>query len=210
MINVQIVDDHKLLVEVLRRIVDESGVMATTGVYYDIASCRCGLQVALPDVLLLDIQLPDGSGIDYCTELKKKYPALKIIMLTGFNEFSVVKRSLCNGAMGYILKNSSSEEVIAGIETVYEGNTFFCETIDLIMQKNRKTEVVFLTSRETEILNLIAWGFTNPEIAEKLFISPLTVKGHRRTLLLKLSARNTAELIKKANEQKLVNINEIV
>ena len=130
MITVSILDDHKVLVKSLSKLINDSGIAHVTDVYYSISSGRSGLAKALPDVLLLDIGLPDGDGVEFCAELMKDYPALKIIMLTSYREFNVAKRALYNGALGYVLKNSEPEEIFAGIEAVSQGEKFLCEEID--------------------------------------------------------------------------------
>jgi DNA-binding NarL/FixJ family response regulator len=136
MVRVVIVDDHRMVVESLSKLIAESGIAAVTGVYYDLQSCRAGLRDSLPDILLLDIGLPDGDGVDFCAEAIGKYPALKIVMLTTYKEFSIAKRALHNGAMGYILKNAEAEEMLAGIRAVSDGEQFLCEEIDLLLKKN--------------------------------------------------------------------------
>jgi len=96
MITIQIVDDHKLVVESLSKLVNESGIAHVSDVYYDIQSCREGLIKDRPDILLLDIGLPDGDGVEFCGELTKQYTGLKIIMLTIYKEFSIAKRAFEN------------------------------------------------------------------------------------------------------------------
>jgi DNA-binding NarL/FixJ family response regulator len=204
MIDVNIVDDHKILAEGIRLIIKESGIANVSAVYYDIDSCRKGLIASRPDVLLLDVELPDGNGVEFCTELHKRYPDLKIMMLTSFSDFSIAKRSLNNGALGYVLKNALAEEIIAGIQVVNNGEQFLCEEIDLLLHENKDIQILYLSSREKEVLKFIADGFTNPEIAEKLFLSPETSKTYRKNLLLKFNAKNSMVLVKTAIEQKLI------
>ncbi|MCL1936793.1 MAG: response regulator transcription factor [Candidatus Azobacteroides sp.] len=204
MISVQIVDDHKMLLEGLCRLINESGRAGVNQMYYTLQACRKGLCLNLPDVLLLDVHLPDGNGVDFCAEVKALYPELKILMLTSLSESSIVKRSLHNGAKGYILKNATSEEVIAGITAVHQGERFLCKEVDLLMKGKKQNEIVWLTAREKEVLRLIADGLSNPEIADCLFLSQETVKGYRRDLLLKFGAKNSVALVKAAMEQKLV------
>ena len=203
MIKVNIVDDHKILVEGLRKLIDESGKAIVTAVSHDAEGCRRLLKSQSPDVLLLDINLPDGNGIDLCIELKTLYPELKILALTSYGEYTVVRRMIENGALGYVLKNSMSEEMIAGIETVAAGELFLCHEVDLLMKKAQNSDI-WLTQRERELLRLIVEGYTNPEIAEKIFLSPETIKGYRKNLSFKLGARNTASLVKLAIEKKLI------
>jgi DNA-binding NarL/FixJ family response regulator len=204
MINVQIVDDHKLLADCLSRIINESGIARISKIYYDLKSCREGLAKEISDILLLDIELPDGDGVDFCAEITKVYPGLKIIMLTSYNEFNIAKHALHNGAFGYILKNSEPEELLAGIETVSMGEQFLCEEIDTLLKDKRKTEAVWLTNTEKLVLKHIANGYTRKEIAELLHRDEETIKTHWRNLLVKLKAKNTAELVKKRYEMKLI------
>ncbi len=204
MIIVQIVDDHKMVVESLSKLINESGKARVTEVYHDLESCRQGLTKALPDILLLDIGLPDGDGVDFCAEIKKIYPELKIIMLTTYNEFSIAKRALHNGALGYILKNSESEEMLAGIEIVNNGEQFLCEEIDILLKDKKNEDIVWLSNREKEVLQYIAEGNTTKEIADMIYRDMETVRTYRKNLLIKLNAKNTAELIKKSYEMKLI------
>lgn len=204
MINLQIVDDHKVVVESLKKLINESGIALVTDVYYDLESCRLGLEKTLPDILLLDIGLPDGDGVDFCAEIIKHYPGLKIIMLTTYKEFSIARRALHNGAYGYILKNAESEEMLTGIETVSRGEQFLCEEINLLLKEKRSEKVVWLANREKEILKYIADGYTTKEIADLIFRDIETVRTHRRNLLIKLDAKNTAVMVKKGYEMKLL------
>jgi DNA-binding NarL/FixJ family response regulator len=203
MISIHIVDDHKMLVEGISKAIDESGVAVVSHISHTIAACRAALEISLPDILLLDLNLPDGSGIDLCAEIRGRYPQLKILILTTYSEYSIARRVLNNGASGYILKNSSSKELIEGIETVMQGETFLCRTIHALM--NRRTdEPVWLTLREQEILRCIMNGLTNQEIADKMFLSVETIKTYRKNLIFKLGARNSMMLVKMAIENKWV------
>lgn len=174
--------------------------------HYDLESCRRGLPEGLPDILLLDIALPDGDGVDFCKEIKQAYPELKIIMLTTYKEFNIAKRALHNGALGYILKNAESEEMFAGIETVNRGEQFLCEEIDILLQDKRHEEMIWLTNREKEVMKYIADGNTTKEIANMIFRDVETIRTFRKNLLIKLQARNTAELVKKGYEMRLIGL----
>lgn len=203
MIKVHITDDHKMLVEGLCNSINESGIANVTGISYSLAECRNSIAFNIPDVLLLDLNLPDGSGIDFCIEIRQKYPELKILVLTTHDEYSIARRVMDNGASGYILKNSLSEEVIAGIEAVMEGETFLCDEIDILLKKQSE-QPVWLTAREQELLRLIVDGYTNQEIADKVFLSIETIKTYRKNLILKLGAKNSMKLVKIAIERKLI------
>jgi len=204
LISVSIVDDHKLVVESLSKIITESGIAQINEVYFNLQTCRLGLEKSLPDILLLDIALPDGDGVDFCAETTKKYPDLKVVMLTTYKEMSIAKRSLHNGAIGYILKNAESEEMLAGIEAVGRGEKFLCDEINLLLKQKKYEEIVWLSNREKEILKFIAEGLTTDEIANKIFRDKETVRTYRRNLLIKLNAKNTPEAIRKGIEMKLI------
>lgn len=206
MTTLNILDDHKMIADSLSRMINDSGIAQVTSIYYDIKSCCQGLEKAMPDILLLDIGLPDGDGVDFCAELKKKYPELKVIMLTTYKELNIAKRALYNGAYGYILKNADIDEVLIGIRTVSNGERFFCEEIELLLNNktNRNEKIIWISEREKEVLRLIAEGLTSNQIAEQLSIHKDTVKTHRDNLFTKLNVKNMAELIKKAYEMKLI------
>lgn len=203
MIKVVIVDDHKILTQGLCTLLEESGKAQVTGLAHSVAECRLSLGFWKPDVLLLDVGLPDANGLDFCKEVKTDYPEIKVLALTTHNEYAIVRQMLDNGASGYLIKNAMSDEVLAGIEAVAAGEIFLCHEIDLLM-KRPSDKNIWLSPRERELLRLITEGFTNPEIAEKIFLSPETIRGYRKNLLLKLGAKNTAVLVKMAIELKLV------
>ena len=203
MIQVQITDDHRIFTEGLTKIINDSGFARVIDTAGTAAACRRMLKIILPDVLLLDIHLPDGNGADLCVELKAEYPDLKILALTSYSEFAVVKRMLDSGVSGYVLKNSTSEELLSGIKTVASGERFLCDEIDILLTKQSKHAII-LTNRERELLRLISEGYNNAEIAEKMFLSIETIGSYRRNLIFKLNAKNTAAMVKMGIERKLI------
>ena len=203
MIRVQIVDDHPLVVEGLVRIINDSGIARVIGTAYSLKDCWRMLVRATTDVLLLDIGLPDGNGIDACAQIIKKYPEIKILMLTSYSELNVITQSLESGAMGYALKNSTVEEIIEGICTVALGERFLCEEVDLLL-RTKKEETISLSRREHELLKLIAEGHTMNTISDKMCIGYETVKSYRKNIMAKLQVPNTAALIKYCVERKMV------
>ena len=204
LIHVAIIDDHKLFVEGLSKLINDSDIAHVTGVGYSAQDCRNLLQrEGQPDVLLLDIELPDGNGVDLCAELKMTCPDLKVLALTSYSEYPVVRRMLESGAKGYVLKNAMAEEIYEGIATVASGDTFLCHEAD-VMLRRKGNETLWLSPSEQRLLKLIVEGFTNPEIADKLYLGEKTVKSYRQNLLVKLNAKNTATLVRMAIEQKLV------
>ncbi|MDO4790130.1 MAG: response regulator transcription factor [Porphyromonas sp.] len=203
MIKVHITDDHKMLVEGLKAAIDDSGVAQTTGVSYSLNECRKAIMQNIPDVLLLDISMPDGSGIDFCSEMHERYQGMKILILTSHDEYTMVRRALSAGASGYILKNALSEEVVKGIETACSGELFLSHQIDLLMKK-KTNDPVLLTAREQELLHYIVNGSNNQEIAEQMCLSIETIKTYRKNLIQKFGARNSMDLVRMAIQDKWV------
>ena len=202
-IKLLIVDDHRVLVEGLNKLFDNSDTVEVIGVAYSGKECRSTLQKELPDVIMLDINLPDVSGIDLCKEIKTEHPEIKIVALSSFNEYTIVRRMIENGASGYVVKNAMPEEIMMSVETVAKNEIFLCEEIDLLMRK-RSNNPIWLTPREKELLKFIVEGLTNHEIAEKMYLGVETINSYRKNLLIKLGAKNTAVLVRMALEEKLV------
>jgi len=190
-----IVDDHYMVIEGIRSLLQNEKSVEWMGHAMNAASCLAFLNKELPDVILMDINLPDISGIDLCKEVKTKYPSVFIIGLSTFNQQSFIQKMMDNGASGYVLKNATQEEITSAIETVMKGKTYLSEEASNTLRKENGTNIV-LTRREKEVLELIADGMTNAEIAQKLFISVTTVDTHRKNLLAKFETKNTAALIK--------------
>ena len=202
-ISLIIVEDHPVVVEGLQILFNISGRYHLDGVAGNGKECLQLLKWFAPDVLLLDINLPDISGIDLCKVVIEKYPGQKVLALTTYNERVFIQQMLDNGALGYVLKNSSSDEILEGVDEVSKGNKFLCTDAENLLKKTQENELM-ITRRESSVLKLLAEGFTNLEIAEKLFISPLTADSHRKNLIVKLQARNTASLIKIASDKGLI------
>jgi DNA-binding NarL/FixJ family response regulator len=195
--SVFIVDDHYMVVEGIRSLLQNEKGIDWTGHAMNAASCLAFLERQLPDVILMDINLPDQSGIDLCKEVKEKHPSVFIIGLSTFNQQSFIQKMMDNGASGYVLKNATQKELTNAIETVVKGKTYLSEEATQTLRKDNGANIV-LTRREKEVLELIADGMTNAEIAQKLFISVTTVDTHRKNLLTKMEAKNTASLVKMA------------
>mgnify|MGYP003445153312 FL=1 len=201
--SVFIVDDHYMVIEGIRSLLQHEKNIEWAGHAMNAASCLAFLKMQQPDVILMDISLPDKSGIDLCKEVKEKYPAVFIIGLSTFNQQSFIVKMMDNGASGYVLKNATQEELTDAIGTVVKGKTYLSEEASHTLRKEDAAAVV-LTRREKEVLALIAEGMTNNEIAKNLFISVTTVETHRKNLLAKLEAKNTASLIRMATQMQLI------
>jgi DNA-binding NarL/FixJ family response regulator len=207
MIRVFIVDDHPVVIEGIHSLLQNEKDIQWVGQAMNAQSCLGFFVSNSADVVLMDISMPDMGGIELCAVMKEKYPGVFILGLSTFNQGLYIKRMMENGASGYLLKNASKEELICAIHSIYEGNIFFGGEVGLALtayQRSSMMELPILTRREKEILELIAEGYTNPQIAEKIFLSPFTVDTHRKNLLAKLNVKNTASLIRLAVEQKLI------
>ena len=202
--SVFIVDDHYMVIEGIRSLLQLERNIEWAGHASNAASCLAFLKQQQPDVILMDINLPDKSGIDLCKEVKEKYPSVFIIGLSTFNQQSFIQKMMENGASGYVLKNATQEELTEAIETVMKGKTYMSDEASQALRKNPDAKVPVITRREKEVLELIADGMTNNEIAQKLFIGVTTVDTHRKNLLAKLEAKNTASLIRIATQMQLV------
>jgi DNA-binding NarL/FixJ family response regulator len=195
--SVFIVDDHYMVVEGLRSLLQNEKEIEWAGHAMNAASCMAYLQKQLPDIILMDINLPDKSGIDLCREVLDLYPQVRIIGLSTFGQQSFIQKMIDSGASGYVLKNATKDELIEAIQLVMSGGKYLSHEVTLLL-RNQDNNHVVLTRREKEVLELIAAGMTNSEIAVKLFIAITTVDTHRKNLLAKFEARNIASLIKMA------------
>lgn len=203
-IKVFIVDDHYMVIEGIRSLLQNEKNIEWTGHAMHAESCLAFLKQQLPDVILMDINLPDKSGIDLCKEVKEKYPSIYVVGLSTFNQQSFIQKMQENGASGYVLKNASQNELMDAIITVAKGKTYLSDEAASSLKGNDQSEAPVLTRREKEVLELIAEGSTNIEIAGRLFISASTVETHRKNLLSKLDAKNTASLVRIAMEYRLI------
>lgn len=204
-IKVFITDDHYMVVEGIRSILQLEKNIEWLGHAMTADSCMAFLHSQQPDVLLLDINLPDKSGIDLCKEIKAKYPDIQILGLSSFNQQSYIQKMMQNGASGYVLKNASIEEIIKAIEAAMNGEIFLSDQASIAIDENKNALIPVITRREKEVLMLIAKGLTNKEIADKLFISTTTVDTHRKNLLAKFQVKNTASLISLATQNELLH-----
>lgn len=203
MIRVYIIEDHPIVIDGLKSLFSDSGIAILVGYAQNAADALKQLPFFEIDVILLDINLPDMSGTDLCKTIRINHPHLRILALTTYLHRDFVEKMLENGAMGYVLKNAPATEILEGIASVAAGKKFICEEVSKLIKK-QDNDTLFLSRREIQVLSLIAEGFTTKEIADKLFISVLTVETHRKNLLTKLNARNMVSLIKIAIDYKYI------
>lgn len=204
-ITVLVVDDHPMVLEGMRSMLTEISFVVLTGLAQNAQQAIQSIKVEMPDIVITDINMPEISGIELTGIVKKEYPSIKVIAMSTFNERSYISQMIQQGASGYLLKSASKEEIEEAILTVNSGRLYMSIDLDLSQQEQQDVKKVpILTSREKEVLLLIAEGHTNPQIAEKLFISHHTVDSHRKNLLTKFEVNNTAGLIKLATRLGLV------
>ncbi|HEX5025565.1 MAG TPA: response regulator transcription factor [Agriterribacter sp.] len=205
-IKVFIVDDHYMVIEGIRSLLQNETAIEWMGHATNAASCLAFLNQQTPDVILMDINLPDKSGIDLCREVKEKYAAIHILGLSTLNQQSFIKKMLDNGASGYVIKNATQQELMEAIHTVVKGKQYLSFDAALAMRKpDFESGTPVITRREKEVLSLITEGLTNNEIAQQLFISSTTVETHRKNILAKFKAKNIASLIKMAMQLQIIH-----
>lgn len=209
MIKTAITDDHTIVIEGIKTMLKSSKEIDLVQSFGNLKDTYENLDDTI-QVLLLDINLPDGNGIIACKELLKKYSHLKIIALTNFEDSIFIKQIIKNGALGYLLKNTSKSELTEAIKQVSIGNRFLPKKIsDILLNDSIGVEssnyfVTKLTAREKEILALIIKEFTTEEIANELFVSVKTIESHRSNLMQKLGVKNSAGIVRVAFEKGLV------
>jgi DNA-binding NarL/FixJ family response regulator len=209
MIKIAITDDHTIVIEGIKTMLKLSKEIEVVQSFENLKDTVESLSETV-EVLLLDINLPDGSGIEACKELLKQHSDLKIIALTNFEDSIFIKQILKNGALGYLLKNTSKSELTEAIVQVKKGKRFLPKKIsdillnDSIGLENSSYFIPKLTVREKEILALIIKEFTTDEIANELFVSIKTVESHRSNLIQKLGVKNSAGLVRVAFEKGLM------
>jgi len=210
-IKVLLVDDHQLIIDGLKSLMKNTAEIMVTGEANNGREALRLLDILNVDVVLMDIDMPVMNGIDALKEIKKGKPAIKVIILSMHEESGMIKNLLAIGADGYLLKSTSQDELISAIKKVANGNKYFSTEVTLSLlngsQGNSQTSKQpseILTSREEEILKLIAEGFSNKEIGTQLFISHRTVDTHRTNLMKKLNTSNIAGLISYAIKSGLI------
>lgn len=209
-VSIAIADDHVLVINGLKAMLEKAENMSVLFSATSGGDLLDQLAQRQPEVLLLDIQMPDMSGIDLCKTIHKKYPEVKIIALTNHEQSSYVKQMIRNGARGYLLKNIDTKTLVKAVERVVQDETFIQDEI----RNNMMNEVLSgtkstssgpsLTKREVEVLSLVARELTNQQIADHLFVSVRTVETHRINLAQKLGVHNTAGLVKEAYKRGLI------
>jgi len=216
LINIILTDDHQVVRDGLKSMLNgvpdiQIIAQAATGKeLYEILTKKKA------DVLILDIELPDISGLEICSKVSDDYPDLKILILSMYTGEEFIFKALAEGAKGYLPKNTTRDELVEAIRSIAGGNDYYSPMISEIMlksyikkAKSRNSvdkDLAELSKREVEVLKMLAEGIPNYEIAEKLFISIRTIESHKSHIMQKLELHTTAELVKFAIRKKLIEI----
>ena len=199
-IRVMIVDDHEVVREGLRSLLRRRQELAVVGEAGSMASAIEEARRTEPDVIIMDVRLPDGSGVESCREIRAERPDTKVIMLTSYADEEAVFASIMAGAVGYLLKQTSTKTLIEAIERVMQGESLLDPAVtQRVLERVRSgkqdedEELALLSEQERKILDLIAKGMTNKEIAKEIFLSDKTVKNYVSSILSKLNLRRRSE-----------------
>jgi len=212
MIKVAITDDHPLATNGIISMLAPYPQIGIEGVYHTGEAMMEGLEILRPDILLLDILLPDQSGKDLVPLIRVRFPGVRIIALTSLDAPTMVSGMMRRGCSGYLLKDTDTRTLVQAIEAVYAGEEFvepslkekLVQNIIRFQNNNHAQNTAVITQREKQVLQLIAEECSTQQIADKLFISFKTVENHRQNLLRKLDVKNTVGLVKVAIQTGLV------
>ena len=211
MISVIIADDHQMFIDGIKVLLEKVPTISIVGEALNGKELLDLLEIKKADILLVDLSMPNMDGLEATKTIRKKYPHLKVLILTMYNTKHYITSMISAGSCGYILKNTGKDELIKAIEAVYSGGTYYSQEVtSAVMESFRKKDnhhniTPVLTSREKDVLRLLAEDLTGIEIAKKLNISHHTVDAHRKNMLSKFNVRTTVGLVKLAIERGLLD-----
>ena len=199
-IRVLIVDDHEVVREGLRALLRRKPQLTVVGEAESVASAVAEARKTEPDVVVMDVRLPDGSGVEACREIRSRRPETKVLMLTSYADDDAVFASIMAGATGYLLKQTHGQTLVDAIERAVRGESLLDPAVtQRVLERVRNAgsskddELSLLSEQEQKILDLIAEGKTNKEIAQEIFLSDKTVKNYVSSILSKLNLRRRSE-----------------
>lgn len=216
-IRIILVEDHQIVRDGIKALLTDAPDIEVTGEAASYRELQEKLQNQHPDIIVMDISLPDVSGIEITKMLNEQYPEIRILILSMYTGEDFIFNAIKSGAKGYLPKNTTRKEIIDAVRAIYNGEEYFSESISNIILKSyvnkaknadqqpEKSEDK-LTTREIEILKLFASGMSNQEIADELFISIRTVESHKNHIMQKLELKSTVEMIRFAIKNKIVEI----
>lgn len=211
--SVLIADDHSMVRDGVKNLVKQNKELSVVGEAQNGKQALDLFDQLKPDLLILDISMPDINGMEVAREILTKYPGSNIIILSMFEDEDYISRCLEIGVKGYVVKSESGTELEFAIKSTLQGKNYFSRQAQNaifkkysqnVVKKKQRDEVVKLTNREVEIIRLIHDGLTSQQMADKLFISPRTVETHRANLMKKLSVKNAIELVRKAQQLEII------
>ncbi|MBI4645705.1 MAG: response regulator transcription factor [Bacteroidia bacterium] len=214
-IKVVLVDDHKILRDGIKSLLADIPYINIAGELTEGKELIEKIEKIKPDVIILDISLPDISGIEVTKILIQKYPEVKILILSMYMYEDFIFNSIKAGVKGYLNKNISKDELLEAIKKVYEGEDYFCPIIENIILKSyvkkiktnkQEKKLDDLSKRELEILKYVVDGLSNQEIADKLFINYRTVDTHKCHIMKKLDLRSSVDLVKFALKNNIISL----
>ncbi len=209
-INILIIDDHPLVTDGIKMMLKDVDYLSIAAAAKNGAEAMQFLENDEPEIILLDISLPDIDGLQLCDKIRIKNKYSKILGLTSTNDASIITQLLHRGANGYLLKNMERSELLEAIDKVMDGKIFLSKAAnEKVLEQFSSISTALnntpsLTRREKEILQLLEEGLNGPQIAEKLFLSNYTVETHRKNLMQKLNTNSLSQLLKLARDKKLI------
>ncbi len=211
MIKIVIADDHQMFIDGIKVLLEQEPTLSVVGEALNGKELLELLEKQTADIILMDINMPILDGIEATKIIRKKYPTIKVLMLTMYNTKQYITGMIAGGANGYILKNTGKEELMKAIEALQQDKTYYCQEVTArVMESFRKKDTHTeanpeLTQREKEVLILLSEEFTASEVGDKLNISHYTVEAHRKNMLSKFNVRTTVGLVKFAIERGLLD-----
>jgi len=204
--NIVLADDHAMFREGVRKILERRGEVVISEEVNDGLELLEYLKKSCPDLVILDISMPNLRGLEAIREIRKSYPAIKILVLTMHRKKEFIRQALADGAHGFLLKEDAGGELIRAVETIRNGGKYISPLLSgamtsLVLEMEETTP---LTTREREVLKLLAEGKKTEEIAQALYISPNTVRRHRYNIMEKLNLKSMTDLLKYAISQSYI------
>lgn len=216
-VKIIMVDDHQIVRDGIKALISDESWIDIIGEASNHRELFSLLETQKPDLIMLDISMPEMSGIEIARKLTEERPEIKLLMLSMYMSEEFITNAIEAGAKGYLTKTTTQEEILNALKTIVEGGEFYSDSVSNILLKSfikktqnktseSKEEAISLTKRENEILKLFAEGLSNKEIADKLFISIRTVESHKNNIMQKLELKSTVELIKYAIRNKIIEL----